>query len=243
MHAKLAALAPPGPSRGPFVALGSSGRLGAALRGLRRLTMPATMCGWPRNKTIYTCSECGGTSPKWLGKCPHCEAWNTLEESVAEPAAATRHRFQSLAKTAAGGHAGRDRRRRRRAHADRPGRARPRARRRHRAGGVVLIGGDPGIGKSTLLLQAVDALSAQHEGAVRDRRGKRRAGRAARAPPGPRRFARARAGRDPARDASWPRSRPRRRTSASSIRSRPSTPTSSPRPPARWPRCASARRS
>ena len=44
------------------------------------------------NKTIYTCSECGGTSAKWLGKCPHCNAWNTLEESVAESAAATRHR-------------------------------------------------------------------------------------------------------------------------------------------------------
>ena len=45
------------------------------------------------------------------------------------------------------------------------------------AGGVVLIGGDPGIGKSTLLLQALDALVAQHEDAVRDRRGERRAGR------------------------------------------------------------------
>jgi DNA repair protein RadA/Sms len=52
-------------------------------------------------------------------------------------------------------------------------------------GGVVLIGGDPGIGKSTLLLQAVDALSHADEGAVRHRRGKRRAGGAARAPAGP----------------------------------------------------------
>ena len=53
------------------------------------------------SKTIYACSECGGTSPKWLGKCPHCDAWNTLQESVAESAAATRHRFQPLARTAA----------------------------------------------------------------------------------------------------------------------------------------------
>ena len=52
-------------------------------------------------KTIYTCSECGGTNPKWLGQCPHCSAWNTLEESVAESAAATRHRFSPLAKAAA----------------------------------------------------------------------------------------------------------------------------------------------
>ena len=36
-----------------------------------------------KDKTIYTCSECGGTSPKWLGQCPSCNAWNTLEETVA----------------------------------------------------------------------------------------------------------------------------------------------------------------
>ena len=37
-----------------------------------------------KDKTIHTCSECGGTSPRWLGKCPHCNAWNTLVEGVAE---------------------------------------------------------------------------------------------------------------------------------------------------------------
>ncbi len=111
-------------------------------------------------RSAYTCSECGGTSPKWLGKCPACGAWNTLEEGVAEAASATRHRFQSLARTQpvttlseidaadvartptgleeldrvlGGGIV---------------------------AGGVVLIGGDPGIGKSTLLLQAAESLSA-----------------------------------------------------------------------------------
>ena len=47
-------------------------------------------------KTIYTCRECGGTSPKWLGQCPHCRAWNTLDESVAEPAGGGKNqRFQS----------------------------------------------------------------------------------------------------------------------------------------------------
>ena len=50
------------------------------------------------------------------------------------------------------------------------------------AGQVVLIGGDPGIGKSTLLLQALDALSRAMTDALRHRRGVRRAGRAARAP-------------------------------------------------------------
>ena len=111
-------------------------------------------------KTVYTCRECGGISPKWLGKCPHCNAWNTLDEGVAEPTVA-KNRFQSLA------------------------RAMPvttlsdveAAEIAHQstgqeeldrvlgggivAGGVVLIGGDPGIGKSTLLLQALDAMS-QH---------------------------------------------------------------------------------
>jgi hypothetical protein len=40
--------------------------------------------GMAKEKTVYTCSECGGISPKWLGKCPHCNAWNTLEETRAE---------------------------------------------------------------------------------------------------------------------------------------------------------------
>jgi len=111
----------------------------------------------PKDKTVYTCAECGASCPKWLGRCPGCGAWNTLVESVAD--APPRHRFQSLAKSqpvatlceieasdvdrqptgieeldrALGGGIV--------------------------AGGVVLIGGDPGIGKSTLLLQALDALS------------------------------------------------------------------------------------
>lgn len=109
-------------------------------------------------KTTYTCSECGGTSAKWLGKCPHCEAWNTLQEGPAEPSG-PRARFQALARSQAVAtlstidaveHArtptGID-------ELDRVfggGLV---------AGGVVLIGGDPGIGKSTLLLQAIDALS------------------------------------------------------------------------------------
>jgi DNA repair protein RadA/Sms len=50
-----------------------------------------------KDKTIYTCRECGGTTPKWLGKCPHCNAWNTLEESVAESASGSKNRYQSLA--------------------------------------------------------------------------------------------------------------------------------------------------
>jgi len=111
------------------------------------------------SKTIYTCSECGGISPKWLGKCPHCDAWNTLEESVAESVAATRRRFQPLARTAAVATL---------AEIDAADVARSPTGQAELdrvlgggivPGGVVLIGGDPGIGKSTLLLQAVDTLS------------------------------------------------------------------------------------
>jgi DNA repair protein RadA/Sms len=112
-----------------------------------------------KDKTIYTCNECGGTCPKWLGKCPHCQAWNTLIESVAEPVASTKNnRFAALAKTA-----------------EVVALADIEATDMDRTptgldeldrvlgggiveGGVVLIGGDPGIGKSTLLLQALDAL-------------------------------------------------------------------------------------
>ncbi|MCV2358330.1 DNA repair protein RadA [Paucibacter sp. TC2R-5] len=114
-----------------------------------------------KEKSIYTCSDCGGVSPKWLGKCPSCGAWNTLVEGIAEvPGASVKNsRYQALAKSQpvatlseieaadfertptgqeeldrvlGGGIV---------------------------AGGVVLIGGDPGIGKSTLLLQAIEDLS------------------------------------------------------------------------------------
>ncbi|MEO6897858.1 MAG: DNA repair protein RadA, partial [Caldimonas sp.] len=44
-----------------------------------------------REKSIYVCTECGGTSAKWLGKCPQCEAWNTLVESVADSTAKPRY--------------------------------------------------------------------------------------------------------------------------------------------------------
>jgi DNA repair protein RadA/Sms len=110
-----------------------------------------------KGRTIYSCTECGGAAPKWQGQCPHCSAWNTLVETLAEAAATNRFsavagsgRLQRLAEIS------------------------PREESRIAtgieefdrvlggglvAGGVVLIGGDPGIGKSTLLLQALAQLA------------------------------------------------------------------------------------
>ncbi|CAN7459631.1 DNA repair protein RadA [Massilia sp. LjRoot122] len=116
-----------------------------------------------KTRTAYTCSECGATAARWSGQCPDCKAWNTMVESVIEPQGVNRMSqtaHKALAQTApvlslkdidaldvprfgtgieefdrvlGGGLV---------------------------AGGVVLIGGDPGIGKSTLLLQALANLAA-----------------------------------------------------------------------------------
>jgi DNA repair protein RadA/Sms len=114
-----------------------------------------------KDKSIYTCTECGGTSPKWLGKCPSCGAWNTLVESVAE--APGRNRFQSVAR---GLNASQPVATLSEIEASDVDRQPTGIEELDRAlgggivaGGVVLIGGDPGIGKSTLLLQALDQLS------------------------------------------------------------------------------------
>jgi DNA repair protein RadA/Sms len=111
-----------------------------------------------KDKTLYTCNECGGSSPRWLGKCPHCNAWNTLVESVAEPVAGTKNRFAALAPTAQIAVLSE-------IEASDVDRSPTGLDELDRVlgggiveGGVVLIGGDPGIGKSTLLLQALDAL-------------------------------------------------------------------------------------
>ncbi|MGA8008883.1 MAG: DNA repair protein RadA, partial [Thiomonas sp.] len=41
-------------------------------------------------QTVYVCSECGGKSAKWQGQCPHCQAWNTLVETVESAASGPR---------------------------------------------------------------------------------------------------------------------------------------------------------
>ncbi|MBP6188772.1 MAG: DNA repair protein RadA [Azonexus sp.] len=109
-------------------------------------------------KTIYSCTECGATSPKWQGQCPGCNEWNTLVETVAEKAP-TNSRFESLAPTARLQNLSE-------IEAREVDRIATGVGEFDRAlggglvnGAVVLIGGDPGIGKSTLLLQALAHLS------------------------------------------------------------------------------------
>ena len=107
-------------------------------------------------KTIFSCTECGGQTLKWQGQCPHCTAWNTLVESIAEKTGA---RYQGLAQPSQVQTLGQvnaveePRRETGIGELDRVlggGLVR---------GGVTLLGGDPGIGKSTLLLQALSLLS------------------------------------------------------------------------------------
>ena len=118
-----------------------------------------------KTRTEFVCNECGGTTAKWQGQCPHCKAWNTLQEfKVSQGAAA---RYGAGSPRSAGGFV------------DTTGSLQdlsdvaieeiPRTVTglgefdRVMGGGLVkgcvaLIGGDPGIGKSTLLLQVMARL-------------------------------------------------------------------------------------
>jgi DNA repair protein RadA/Sms len=119
-------------------------------------------------RTAFVCSDCGASSTRWQGQCPDCAAWNTLAEMVLEPAGATK----SNPRGSWAGDAG-------------PARITPLAQVGLDAesrvstgigeldrvlggglveGSVVLVGGDPGIGKSTLLLQALAAMGARVPG-------------------------------------------------------------------------------
>jgi len=109
-------------------------------------------------KTVYSCTECGGQTPKWQGQCPSCMAWNTLVESVVETTT-SQNRYAALAQSSG---------------LQKLADVEAADVQRHPTGihefdrvlggglvpgGVVLIGGDPGIGKSTLLLQTLCHIS------------------------------------------------------------------------------------
>ena len=105
-----------------------------------------------KEKTVFLCGECGYESPRWMGKCPACGSWNTLVEETAVSVRLPQQRgsvqrlsdvsvmnaarvstgMSELDRVTGGGLL---------------------------AGMVVLLGGDPGIGKSTLLMQAADCLA------------------------------------------------------------------------------------
>jgi DNA repair protein RadA/Sms len=116
-------------------------------------------------KTVYACQACGHQSPKWLGRCPDCGKWNTFAEErgsstvshwTREPG--DREPPQPISSIASSGS---ERLVTGIGEFDRVlggGLV---------AGSMVLIGGDPGIGKSTLLLQVLDRLSAGNGGGPR----------------------------------------------------------------------------
>ncbi|UOQ44645.1 DNA repair protein RadA [Halobacillus salinarum] len=106
-----------------------------------------------KRKTKFVCQECGYETPKWMGKCPGCHQWNTLVEEMSAPAV-SRHVFQTNSSTQAKPEKinSIQSQKEPRLPTDMP--------ELNRvlgggivAGSLVLIGGDPGIGKSTLLLQ------------------------------------------------------------------------------------------
>ena len=114
-------------------------------------------------KTIYACTECGGQASKWQGQCPHCQAWNTLVESVADTAVPSANRFSLIAETG-------KLQRLSEVEAREESRVSSGIEEFDRVlggglvpGAVILIGGDPGIGKSTLLLQSLATMGAERK--------------------------------------------------------------------------------
>ena len=114
-----------------------------------------------RQKTVYRCSECGASHAKWAGQCADCGGWNCLSESIEVSDSQKSNRFSGYA----GGHSAEvlqlsD------VPADPVSRISIGISELDRvlggglvAGSAILIGGDPGIGKSTLILQALANLS------------------------------------------------------------------------------------
>lgn len=113
-----------------------------------------------KQKTVFVCQDCGAEYPQWQGQCKQCQAWNSLQEESKQASTVKRQ-----------GYAGNVAQLQRLAEVD----VMPTVRMStgvsefdHVLGGglvsdsVILIGGDPGIGKSTLLLQVTGALAANH---------------------------------------------------------------------------------
>ena len=112
-----------------------------------------------KSKTVYICRECGYQSPKWLGKCSACGGWNTMDETLAKEekkAASTAKSTAALKKVSS----------LKQIETDNEVRYTTGLNELDRVlggglvkGSLVLVGGDPGIGKSTLLLQICNSLA------------------------------------------------------------------------------------
>lgn len=109
-----------------------------------------------KTKTVYVCSSCGADSPKWVGKCPVCGEWNTYVEEVAVKVPAAKHAIPGLMQSGAKPQLLRD------VTTNEETRLNMQDMELNRVlggglvkGSLVLIGGEPGIGKSTLVLQTV----------------------------------------------------------------------------------------
>ncbi len=115
----------------------------------------------PKAKSAYVCSSCGYETARWLGKCPECGSWNTLEEHVAEESPLTKQK--PLKQRAGTGNSAlmlRDIESGPQNYIDSGSKELNRV----LGGGIVegsliLVGGEPGIGKSTLLLQVCTHLN------------------------------------------------------------------------------------
>ena len=111
----------------------------------------------PKSKIVYQCTECGGQSTKWQGQCLHCFGWNTLVESLVEGKGIKRYasltKSNELIKLNEVETINILKRQTKISEFDRVlgGGFVP--------GGVILLGGDPGIGKSTILIQALSKIT------------------------------------------------------------------------------------
>ena len=111
-----------------------------------------------KTKTVFYCTECGNETPKWQGRCPACGAWNTMQEHIEKPTAAGKAKSAPV---------GMSRRPQKLREVDTEGELRFTTGMGELdrvlgggavAGSLVLVGGAPGIGKSTLLLQICNSL-------------------------------------------------------------------------------------